>query len=101
MHIRSITLTWVRVPLVEPFRISSGSAAETDAQDLRRRVAALELACERRVQYRLADLIPAGAQAPAPLAAAEANLALYLGPVRAASDEAVALRAALAAMLRR
>ena len=31
MRIRSITLTWVRVPLVEPFRISSGSVAEKDA----------------------------------------------------------------------
>jgi uncharacterized protein (TIGR02444 family) len=94
----------LRDEIVVPIRVLRRrlkSAAETDAQDLRRRVAALELACERRVQYRLADLIPAGAQAPAPLAAAEANLALYLGPVRAASDEAVALRAALAAMLRR
>jgi uncharacterized protein (TIGR02444 family) len=76
------------------------SAAETDTQDLRRRIAALELAAERHVQYRLADLIHDGGQAPAPLAA-ETNLALYLGPVRAASDEAVALRTALAAMLRR
>ncbi len=31
MHIESITLTWVRVPLVEPFRISSGAVAEKDA----------------------------------------------------------------------
>ena len=31
MRIRSITLTWVRVPLVEPFRISSGSVSEKDA----------------------------------------------------------------------
>ena len=31
MQIRSITLTWVRVPLLEPFRISSGSVAEKDA----------------------------------------------------------------------
>ena len=31
MQIRSITLTWVRVPLVEPFRISSGAVAEKDA----------------------------------------------------------------------
>src|SRR3954447_15328977 len=31
MQIRSITLTWVRVPLFEPFRISSGSVAEKDA----------------------------------------------------------------------
>jgi O-succinylbenzoate synthase len=31
MRIRSIQLTWVRVPLVEPFRISSGSVSEKDA----------------------------------------------------------------------
>ena len=31
MQIRSITLTWVRVPLVEPFRISSGAVTEKDA----------------------------------------------------------------------
>jgi o-succinylbenzoate synthase len=31
MQLRSITLTWVRVPLLEPFRISSGSVAEKDA----------------------------------------------------------------------
>jgi len=31
MQVRSITLTWVRVPLLEPFRISSGSVAEKDA----------------------------------------------------------------------
>src|SRR5262245_30565267 len=31
MQLRSITLTWVRVPLIEPFRISSGSVAEKDA----------------------------------------------------------------------
>jgi O-succinylbenzoate synthase len=31
MRIRSIQLTWVRVPLVEPFRISSGAVSEKDA----------------------------------------------------------------------
>jgi O-succinylbenzoate synthase len=31
MRIGSITLTWVRVPLIEPFRISSGVVAEKDA----------------------------------------------------------------------
>jgi o-succinylbenzoate synthase len=31
MRIGSITLTWVRVPLIEAFRISSGSVAEKDA----------------------------------------------------------------------
>src|ERR1043165_1119185 len=31
MRIRSITLTWVRLPLVEPFRISSGAVSDKDA----------------------------------------------------------------------
>ena len=31
MRIGSINLTWVRVPLIEAFRISSGSVAEKDA----------------------------------------------------------------------
>ena len=31
MRVRSIALTWVSVPLVEPFRISSGSVSEKDA----------------------------------------------------------------------
>jgi uncharacterized protein (TIGR02444 family) len=71
-----------------------------DLQDLRRRVLALELAAERRVQYRLA------ATASAPLsdadrrAAAEANLALALG-AEAQSQEAAVLRQALAALTRR
>jgi uncharacterized protein (TIGR02444 family) len=77
------------------------SAAEPDAQELRRQVAALELAAERRVQYRLATLIATKGGEPDPVAAAEANLGLYLGPLRAASTEAATLRAALTAMVRR
>ena len=77
------------------------SAAEPNAQELRRRIAALELAAERRVQYRLAASIDAEGQETDPLAAAEANLGLYLGPARAASSEAAALRTALAAIVRR
>jgi uncharacterized protein (TIGR02444 family) len=77
-------------------------AAEPAAQDLRRRVMALELAAERRVQYRLAASIGGTVdEAADPIAPAEANLALYLGPARSVSAEAAALRAALAAMVLR
>jgi uncharacterized protein (TIGR02444 family) len=74
------------------------TALAADLQDLRRRLLALELAAERRVQYRLA--------ATAPLsdadrrAAAEANLALALG-AEAQSPEAAVLWRALAALTRR
>ena|SRR5438067_63617 len=77
------------------------STTEPDAQELRRRVAALELAAERRVQQRLAASIAAEGQETDPLAAAEANLGLYLGPARVAASEAAALRTALAAIVRR
>jgi uncharacterized protein (TIGR02444 family) len=77
-------------------------AAEPDARDLRRRVMALELAAERRVQSRLAASVGGpGDEAADPIAAAEANLALYLGPARAACAEAAALHAALAVMVLR
>jgi uncharacterized protein (TIGR02444 family) len=71
-----------------------------DLKDLRRRLLALELAAERRVQDRLA------ATATAPFAegdrgaAAEANLAVALG-AEAQSPEAAVLRQALAALTRR
>lgn len=78
-------------------------AAEPALQALRRRVLGLELAAERRVQYRLAAGHPEpqrrGAGAAERLAAAEANLALYLGD-EAASAEAGVLRRAVAALLR-
>ena len=79
-------------------RLRSEPAA--DLQDLRRRLLALELAGERQVQYRLAEV------APVPIAegdrrkAAEANLALALGAA-AQSQEAAVLRRALAALTRR
>jgi len=76
-------------------------AAELDVQDLRRRIAALELAVERRVQYRLAALLPAANSETDAVAAAETNLALYLGPTCAASIEAASLRKALAGLARR
>src|SRR5713101_730457 len=54
--------------------------AAADLAPLRRRIATLEIAAERRVQYRLAAQLAgaSGAQGDR-LAAAQANLALYLG----------------------
>jgi uncharacterized protein (TIGR02444 family) len=72
---------------------------DIDVQALRRRIAALELAAERRVQYRLAANLRYGDPADGRLAAAQANLALILGA--AESAEAAALAAALAAFLAR
>ena len=78
-------------------------AADPDLQALRRRIAGLELAAERRVQYRLAARL-SGASGGAPegdrLARAEANLALILGG-EAGSPEAGVLRQALASLIRR
>jgi uncharacterized protein (TIGR02444 family) len=76
-------------------------ATETDTQELRSKVAALEFAAERRVQYRLADLMPVEGQDLDPLGAAEVNLVLYLRPERAASNEVAVLCDALAALVRR
>jgi uncharacterized protein (TIGR02444 family) len=78
-------------------------AADAGLQALRRRIAGLELAAERRVQHRLAaSLLGAARAAPegGRLAAAEANLALALGD-ECASAEAGVLRQALAALIRR
>jgi uncharacterized protein (TIGR02444 family) len=92
----------LRSEAVEPLRALrrrlKADPAE-DVQALRRKVLGLELAAERRVQYRLAAqaLRAAGHD---PIAAAEANLALYLG-ADAQSAEAETVRAALAALTRR
>ncbi len=76
--------------------------ADHDLAALRRRVAVLELAAERLVQYRLAEDFP-GVPAPpgkdGTLALAEANLVLCLG-ADAASPEARVLGEALAALTR-
>ena len=78
-------------------------AAERDIEPLRRRVGALEIDAERRMQYRLAHrragmagAVPGGDR----LAAAAANLALYLGD-EDRSAEAELIRRSLAAMMRR
>ncbi|HTQ33947.1 MAG TPA: TIGR02444 family protein [Stellaceae bacterium] len=68
---------------------------DQDMRDLRRRVLALEIAAERRVQARLARTAPAGDKAGDRRAIAEANLRLVLGS-DAASPEAEMLRAAIA-----
>jgi uncharacterized protein (TIGR02444 family) len=75
---------------------------DSDLQDLRRRVLMLELAAERRVQQRLTALPSSAIGRPHSdrLAAAEANLSVYLG-AEAQSAEAALLRDALAALTRR
>ena len=78
-------------------------AADPGLEALRRRIAGLELAAERRVQYRLAASLPGNApNAPevGRLAAAGANLGLALGD-EFASAEAGVLLEALAALIRR
>jgi len=72
-------------------------------QALRRRIAALEVAAERQVLYRLAEC--SGGPAPVSadggrIAAAEANLAVILGD-EAGSPEAGLVRRAVAALARR
>ncbi|HEX3861382.1 MAG TPA: TIGR02444 family protein [Stellaceae bacterium] len=87
-------------------RLRQGLKTDDDAQmqALRRRMAGVELAAERVVQYRLAACL-GGAVAPhlaadALAAAAAANLALILGE-HAALPQAAVLRRELAALLRR
>jgi hypothetical protein len=66
-------------------------------QDFRRRVLALELTAERRVQARLAASLERGPSGAGDrLAAAAANLRLILGPRDIASPEAAVLRQTLA-----
>lgn len=91
----------LRREAVEPLRALRGRLGADpaeDAQALRRQVLVLELAAERRAQYRLAaQSLPAAAADP--IATAEANLALYLGR-EVQSAEAKIVRAALAALTR-
>jgi uncharacterized protein (TIGR02444 family) len=77
------------------------AAPDHDIQALRRRILHAELGAERQVQHRLAATA-SGCQpqrGTPPLAAAEANLALYLGD-EAGSAEADILRDAVAALVR-
>jgi uncharacterized protein (TIGR02444 family) len=78
------------------------AAADPDLQALRRRIAGLEIAAERRVQYRLAVEFSGASGARSEgdrLAAAEANLALILGG-DSRSPEAGVLWRALTALTR-
>ena len=79
------------------------AAIDPDLAALRRRITALEIAAEKRVQYRLAAHCSgmSGALSECDrLAAAQANLALYLAG-ETGSDEAGVLRQALASLIRR
>lgn len=93
----------IRAEIVEPLRElrrKLRSDPDADIQRLRESVKALELAAERIVQRRLARIAgaPAGDADPAScVAAAYANLALYLGSEITCSPEAVSIREALEA----
>ena len=93
----------IRSELVEPLRAlrrKLRSNPDADIQRLREQIKGLELAAERILQTRLARVAgaPSGDNDPASrLAAAEANLALYLGPEAAGSAEVAIIRDALRA----
>ncbi|MBV9015639.1 MAG: TIGR02444 family protein [Alphaproteobacteria bacterium] len=75
-------------------------SSDPDIQGLRRRVAALELAAERHAQSRLAATISPATGENERGAAAQANLALYLG-AEMQSTEAAVLRQALDGLMNR
>jgi uncharacterized protein (TIGR02444 family) len=93
----------IRRELVAPLRAlrrKLRSNPDADIQQLREEIKGLELAAERILQSRLARIAgaPCGENDPASrLAAAEANLALYLGPAAAGTAEAAIIRDALRA----
>jgi uncharacterized protein (TIGR02444 family) len=100
----------LRTGIVEPLRglrrrLKSDPAE--DVQALRRKILALELAGERRVQQRLVQILSPADRAERDrlverdrLAAAQANLALYLG-AEAQLPEANLVRSTLASLTRR
>ena len=67
---------------------------DPDIRALRRRVLALEIAAERRVQSRLATCLPRGSQAGDRGALAEANLRLILGADFESAEAALVLKLA-------
>jgi uncharacterized protein (TIGR02444 family) len=91
----------IRAEIVEPLRALRRSLKgnpDNDVQSVREGVKALELDAEKLAQSRLARLagpVDAGMSAPARLAAAYANLALYLGSKLEFCAEAAVLRKAL------
>jgi uncharacterized protein (TIGR02444 family) len=96
----------IRAAIVLPLRALRGklrSDRDADVQRLRERIKRLEIAAERIVQRRLARhaRTPVSDAAPAArTAAAQANLALVLGPKMAGAAEAIRIREALDAFLR-
>jgi uncharacterized protein (TIGR02444 family) len=96
-----------RIDIVEPLRaLRRKLRAEPDAdvQCLREGIKALEIAAEKVIQVRLcrsARSASSSAAGPAPRdAAAQANLAFYLGPELACCPEAAAIGKALLAFVR-
>jgi uncharacterized protein (TIGR02444 family) len=95
----------IRSEVVEPLRRIRRRLkhdAASDIQDLRRRVAALEIDAEKVAQVRLAATAAAAAELPLAvrLAAAEANLATCLGSAGAGCVEAALLLRSLATFAR-
>jgi uncharacterized protein (TIGR02444 family) len=91
----------IRGELVEPLRALRRrlkSNPDPDVQGLREEIKRLELRAERMIQNHLAGIAGAPGNDNNPvarLAAADANLVLYLGPEAARSTEAAIIRAAL------
>jgi len=96
----------VRAAIVLPLRAlrrKLRSDRDADVQRLRERIKTLEIAAERIVQRRLARLAETPASdttLTARVAAAQANLALVLGPKMPGAAEATRIREALDAFLR-
>jgi uncharacterized protein (TIGR02444 family) len=99
-------ISTIRTEIVEPLRALRRRLRKNpdmDLQCLREGVKTLELAAENLVQTRLARLggsCESGLSVDARLAAAHANLALYLGPETARGAEATVIREALAGFVR-
>jgi uncharacterized protein (TIGR02444 family) len=95
----------IRRELVEPLRSlrrNLRSNRDAEIQRLREKIKRLELAAERIVQRRLAQLagVPEGNHDHnARVSAALANLVLYLGPELAGGEEATVIRDALQAIV--
>ena len=96
----------IRADIVEPLRAlrrKLRADPDADVQRLRDGIKTLELTAEKVIQVRLgrsARYGNSGADPAVGVAAARANLALYLGPEIACSWEAVAIGEALEAFLR-
>jgi uncharacterized protein (TIGR02444 family) len=93
--------TQVVVPL-RALRRGLDPAGDRDLAAARRRIAGVEIDCERLILRRLAAglFLESGANDDDPLAVAAANLRLYLGDA-ADGEEANRLRQTLAALMRR